>query len=414
MAISWNKNYNPAKVIEKIESSRKIKDGKVTFEGWGFKEFEVLIYSMLIFPPQIPEIDARELVSKAIFAAGAKGVVTPQSILREANKLEREYQNLPVHRFALATSISVDMFSELPRIRPGNNLVIFERVLPKRFRRARQGLSHRSKDTLFADPPTNYMAVRVHVSAKTVHDAANKALETVDFVRGIWNWVENRRHPMRMSWGGKQKPVNQIILGPLHTLHKPNGDLAADSIWWYEPSYLGAIRPLRVDGEKKKGFYKSLAFFRRRLKNHKYPDVIQESIIRYTRSLDERILPTAFIKLWGVLELLTNTVGASYEATVKRTAFLFEERDYHFQVLQHLRKYRNSSVHMDSENSEIETYLYQLKNYVEVLIGFHIGNKYGFSSIQDAASFLGLPYDDNALVKRIKKLQFARKFRGYL
>ena len=104
--------------------------------------------------------------------------------------------------------------------------------------------------------------------------------------------------------------------------------------------------------------YKSLAFFRRRLRKHKYPDIIRESIIRYTRSLDERILPTAFIKLWGVLELLTDTVGASYEATIKRTAFIFKERDYHFQVLQHLRKYRNSSVHMDSENSEVETYLY--------------------------------------------------------
>ena len=62
---------------------------------------------MLNFPLQIPEIDARGIVSKAIFAAGAKGAVTPQSILREANKLEREYQDLPVHRFALATSISV-------------------------------------------------------------------------------------------------------------------------------------------------------------------------------------------------------------------------------------------------------------------------------------------------------------------
>ena len=87
---------------------------------------------MLNFSPQIPEIDARGIVSKAIFTAGAKGAVTPQSTLREVNKLAREYQDLPVRRFVLATSVSVDMFSDLPRIRLGNNLVIFERVLSEK------------------------------------------------------------------------------------------------------------------------------------------------------------------------------------------------------------------------------------------------------------------------------------------
>ncbi len=412
MTVSWDKDYNPSQVIKKLEDSKKVKDGKVEFEGWGFKEAEILVYSMLNFPPHIPEVDARGIVSRAIFAAGAKGPITPRSVLREVNRLEREYQNLPIRRFILTTSISVDVFSKLPRIRLGSNLIIFEEALKERFRGSRQDLLHRYKDVLFAEPPTNYMTVRVHVSAKTVHDAANKALESVDFVRGIWNWSENRRYRMRMTWGGKQKPVNQIILGPLHTLHKPNGTPACDIVW-YELSYLGAISPLRVDGGRRELFYKWLAFFRRKLKNHKYPEVIKESIIRYARALDERIFTTAFIKLWGVLELLTDTVGASYQTTVKRTSFIFEERDYHLQVLQHLRKYRNSSVHMDSGSSEIETYLYQIKNYVEALIEFHIGNKYGFSSIQDAASFLSLPHDDNALAERIKKLQFARKFLGY-
>jgi len=75
MPASWNKEYNPSLLAEKIESTRKVsEDGKVRFEGWGFKEFAVLLYSMLNFGQDVPEIDLRQIVSKAIFNSGAKGI----------------------------------------------------------------------------------------------------------------------------------------------------------------------------------------------------------------------------------------------------------------------------------------------------------------------------------------------------
>lgn len=61
----------------------------------------------------------------------------------------------------------------------------------------------------------------------------------------------------------------------------------------------------------------------------------------------------------------------------------------------------------------METYMYQIKNYVEVLIGFHINNGYGFESLQDSAIFLNLPHENTALINQIDKLTFARKFRGF-
>jgi len=71
-------------------------------------------------------------------------------------------------------------------------------------------------------------------------------------------------------------------------------------------------------------------------------------------------------------------------------------------------------------NSEIETYLYQLKNYVETLLSFHLQNKFNFDTIQEAAEFLSLPHEEEVLVsqerdftKQIKKRKLARRFRGY-
>ena len=55
---------------------------------------------------------------------------------------------------------------------------------------------------------------------------------------------------------------------------------------------------------------------------------------------------------------------------------MYEDQDYHFQVLQQLRNHRNSSVHYDKESTDIETYLYRIKGYVESAIGFHVANKY--------------------------------------
>ena len=414
MPVSWKeKSYGLIQVIKNLESIRENKvDGKAQFDGFAFKQLETILYGILNFSSDIPEIDSRNMLSKALINRGGIGEITQDNLLDEVKKLEREYQSLPITRYALASSISINPNSILNNIRLGNNLIIFESTLASRFRREAQNLLHEAEQSLFATAPTNYLQLRVHVSEKSIECAARKALETIDFVRGIWNWVLNRRHSIRISFGGKSKPVNKIILGPLHTLHRPNGALATSTNWWYEPSYLGSITPLLVNQDDLGRFYKSLDHVKKKFKTLPYRIIVRDGLIRYTRALDERDWTTAFVKLWSILELLTASGGTNYDVTIRRTAYIFQERDFHHQVLQNLRDYRNSSVHADNENSEIETFLYQIKSYVENLIGFHINNRYGFDSMQEAAEFLSLPYDDNTLKHKIKLYQFAVKFRG--
>lgn len=414
MPVSWKKKYNPNLVVDKIEERRKIgNDGKVTFEGWGYKGLVSVLQSMLQYSDEMPEINARLQISKAIFNTGSKGPITEHKLLAEINRLAREYQLESSQRYVLLTSISMSPSLVLPKLNLGKSQINFSRSLSPRFRKESNAIFEHAKDSLFASLPIDYLYVKVGVSAKSTYQAANQGLDLLDFVRGIWNWFLNRRYSSRMSFGGKPKPVNTIILGPLHTLHKINGELAAENNWWYETSYLGAIKPFSPRQDELEGMNRTIQYIKRIIRKHKYPEVIHNAFIRYTRALDERDWTTSFLKLWNVLELLTDTNRADYETMIKRIAFLYEERDYHLQVLQHLREFRNSSVHQDKESSDIETYLYQIKGYVELLIGFHINSRLSFQTIQEAGEFLSLPVEDKIIRDEIKKLGLARKFRGF-
>lgn len=414
MKLSWKKGYDPNLICSKLEDIKQLQNGNVTFQGFQFQELSVLIQSILNLPPEIPEIDAKRCIIKAIFSAGKKGVIKHDSILRELNKEFRDYFNLPINRFVLVTTISVDLPSEKKSwiLKINGKTIILEKRLPKTFRDSAKDLIYHASKRLFAKPPNNYTPIRVFVSARTPDDAANKAINDLDFIRGLWNLILNMK-TIRRHTQGIAKPVNKIVLGPIHTLHKPNGQMAVENVWWYEPNYLGTVKLSRLDKSDWLLINKNFPALRRKLKSHTYSNEIIEAILRYTRALDESIYTTAFIKLWGVLELLTDTIDKSHEEAIKRVAFLYAERDFHLQVLQNLRRYRNVLVHTYSESYDAEIFLFQLKEYIENLLLFHIANGRRFSSLKEASSFLSLPHSDETLKKRIKLLKLAMKFRGY-
>lgn len=408
----WKQEFNPGELVRSIEKTRIVADdGSISFKGWETKIHDTLLYSMIDFSEEIPEIDGRGIARKSIFDAGKKGEITPKSLLSEVNRNEGNYINLPIQRFVLATSISISQFTKLDRIFIGRIQIIFENHLPDRFIREAAELRIEAERILYADPPNNYKAVRVHVSAKSHSDAADKALDALDLIRGVWNLYGNIKGISRWSIGGKPIPINMIILGPYHTLHFPSGALASTSRWWFEPNYLGAVTPHRIENRMRLDKY--TMDIRSRLDKSHYGKLLENAIIRYVRALDERYWNNAFIRLWGVLELLTDTVKKSNEETIKRAAYCHEDYDFTLQILKHLREHRNRSVHADVENSEMESFLYQLKNIIEVLIYFHLGNAYGFKSIKEAGNFLSLPHDKDALNLRVDLANYALKYLGH-
>jgi len=412
MTVSWSKEFNPSPIIQRLQESR-ITDGRghLTFEGFSHKECIAFLLHTLLFPNGIPENERRRILNQATMTLRDDSSLTASTLLEAINRLTDQYLQLPSQSYVLATSISLSQFSDLPSYSDRQVIVRFTRQPPHQFLRERKAIAGRIHQALFTDPPTHYLYVLARVSARSLHEATDSALEAIDLQRGIWNWFYNRRHFTRMSFGS-QDPVNKILLGPIHTLHHPRGKLATDT-FWFEPTYRAPVTEHYLENDKENiaKFSKSV---RKALHKTKYRTDIEEAIIRYVRALDDRDWHAAFLKLWGVLERLTSkTRDETYAAAAKRAAFIFADREYYGQVMKVLVYHRNQVVHASASTEEIETYLYQLKNIVEALFEFHLWNRFQFASLTQACEFLDLPTEQDALATRSKIARFALEYRGF-
>ncbi len=405
----WFEGYNPELVSQRIEKVKTVSDdGKVSFSGFEHSEHVVLLNSMINLNKEVPETEKRRIINQATFKAGAKGKLTAKSILSEIGNLERAYLSTPKQKYRLLTGISISRWCQLPKVYFDGSCIVVNAHLNKVSRSRRNKLLIYAKDSITADAPRDYATVSVSVTSRSTAEAAGKALDRLDFIRGVWNLWNNRGHTVRMSYG-KRNPVNSILLGPIHTLHNSNGTLATES-WWYEPQYQGQIK-LYNEKVKIGSMYKYMANFRCFLRKSNYKTELIHAVLRYVRALDARDWDASFLRLWGVLEFLTGTLFDTYKVTIRRASYLSPDREYAHQVLSHLRDYRNKSIHAGSESSDIiESLMYQLKSYVEALIEFHVGNKYRFSSIADAAKFMDLLDDKGLIDRKISKLRDAKKF----
>ncbi|MBN1664965.1 MAG: hypothetical protein JW943_15305 [Deltaproteobacteria bacterium] len=408
MCASWNNEYRHdllASAFEKIKLHDKT-TGRVSMRGFESQEYFSVLCSMVKLSEDITEIERHGIITNGVFKAAKKGIITSKSLLNEISALERSYLQKIESPFVLATTVSILNNAKVPTFKIGPATITFSRQLPPRFTKAREKAESGATHQYIKANPSNFLTVRVHVKSRTAHDAVNEALNEFDLLRGIWNLGLNKGG-IRISYG-KKMAVNKIVLGPLHTLHDPVGKLKTD-IFRYEPQFDELFTPYdwAKTNNEMNNFVKKV---RRKLKRCQYNGVVADSIIRYVRALDYSDLNVAFLKLWGVLELLTNTLRDGYDKTIRRAAFLCSERDYHFQVLNHLRDNRNKSVHTGNESPDTETLVYQLKRYVERLIDFHLSMGQNFTTIGESTEFLDLPADKVLLGKRLALYKQAVKF----
>jgi hypothetical protein len=407
MCAKWNDKYNPEVLAARLENLKQV-DASGTFSG--FKGFEsndyfIVLESSLSFAPEIPESEKSVIVNKAVESVAKKGQITAKAILGAVSREENAYLSKPKQNYVVATNISIRYFEELKRATIHGCPLTFSRYLPKQFNR--KPIMEYWKRLKIVDNPTTYTYVRISVKAREEHSAFATAIDALDLLRGIWNLYFNRSMGMRFSMGRTQL-INRITLGPLHTLHWPKGSLATTEVIWYEPDYIGP-NDQHISGQWEK-LHKFEQAVRKRLTKHRYKSEVEDVIRRYTRALDHRDMHVSFIELWSVLERMTSTLRAEYDTTIKRTVFLYKDRDLHKQVLQHLRNFRNANVHAGHRTGKIETLIFQLKRYVEGLLIFHLVNELRFSSMEEASRFFDIDVDTSVLKEKVKALNKAIKF----
>lgn len=405
----WKTKYEIQLVTDTMEAVKVVSpDGDVSFRADLFETSLAVASAAFNWHPEVPEPERSDIAFSAAIEAGKLGQITSDSLTTKFRAKQSEYLARPMTRYVLLTSISVRPDVTLRRAKIGHSTIIFERNPPDRFLAARNIIQEARSIPAYLEHLPKQLGVRIHVAGRSIHDAAYRALQDFDLLRSIWNLGRNMPTDRRWSMGSRQ-PVNSILLGPLHTLHLPNGRLATET-WWYEAEYQQPTSLVDLSANRSR-MYKFEAQVRSVLNRLTYGDLVQNAILKYGRALDYPNWRTAFLQLWNVLEDVTFTGGKNYEVTIKRASFVWKEYHYHRQVLEYLRDLRNSFVHESTTSNELEMHTYHLKRYVEELIRFHLVNGKRFGSKEDVTQFLDQPTDARVIEQRIDLLEKAVRYR---
>lgn len=399
---------DPAAVIRRIEDAKLIKpDGKVTYQGWFFEDLISMLETSLSFSTPFPDPVKRRLIWDTLMSPAAAKPLTKSSFTRELNIREAEYINRSPAQYVLATSISLLSTLKVAPIRiSGGGRIIFLPKLPGRFDRS--SLADRFTENLHNPNPKGYIVATVKVGARSPLEAFDNAMDELDYVRGIWNFVASR-NTREIFLNGLTRPINPFCLGQVHTLHEATGKLVAESYWYnqyfvhHDP--MGSVSKWgTVKASEKK--------IRHAVKPSRYPSDLRTIFVKYARALDGVDYEVVFTKLWSLLEFLTHCEDGKYDLLIRRCKFLFKEPEFQGQILEHLRQRRNSFVHAATETVLAKSLVFQLKHYVDQMIMFHLKNSLRFRNREDAAGFLDLPYDPEVIRQRIRRLKMGHRFRS--
>jgi hypothetical protein len=413
----WDRKYNPSILVQGLEKSRSINsEGRTQFSGFGIMTISPKLEAMICMNSEITLEDKHGIVQQSIFNAGNRGTLSLETILAEINKLERGYLSSQEHNYIIATSLSIDKNRhKFSNLKIGNNKITFSASLPKSFVKAINNQQSVISFTIKKKLPSNYLQARISVRAKSVCWAVETALDSLNFFRGMLNYVINYGQQTFSFGEANRKPINKILLGPIHTLHKPNGEIAVKDIHWFEEEYQEPLQPYYDTS-----IVNSVAQFDRIIKavnkirinvqKSKIKEELQNAILLYNNALDSYNYEVSYIKLWAALELLTATgQDDNHKVTIRRAAFIFNNPEQERMHLELLRNFRNNLVHRGYMNAKLEIFVYDLKLYVEKLLRFLIFNQSRFESFSDIGYLLDRNIEPDRLDKDSKLINFARK-----
>jgi len=392
---NWKKGFDSDFIVSELEHWI-VRDGSSTensikIAGFGYSRELLLLTGAVDFDQQVPESEARRIVSRSVTAVAHKRELTSKSLLSEFKRREKIFVSKPEEKFKLHTTISLPQNVKIKRTYISGSYISIGGRVSADIKKARADLYKKAGDRTLGEYPNRYQSVGVTVTAKTSEIAAQTALDRLNYLRGLWN-IQINRGSYRESHQ-RPAPVNRMILGPMHTIHSLGGELLGDQ-FWYDNNYQGPIG-LFEESKRIEYFDKYARNVLRIDKTHAYSQDLRGAVRRYAEVLDGRDMNAVMLGLWGILELLTDTQRKNYDVLIDRASFVFEDHKKARHTLQLIRLRRNEYAHDGSTSSGAETLVYQLKSFVETLIGFHFGlaERYRFKDMKEFAKILDFPPD---------------------
>jgi len=409
MKVQWkkSKSIRPDRLLDRLNRSKSIRnDGRVSFDSFDYYDVFSAIFSMLKFPESVSsEIPIDHVVSKAIDRAALEGDITKETLIKNINNIVREELSTKEIRYHLLTSVSVT--GDLPF-----KQIFFEGVkmrfvdrYPKKYSCRNDVILENNKS--FLPDHAGYRKVILTVKSKSYRGASTKALDALDAIRSVFCMFANAEKEL---FGDQSSPVNRVRLGQVHTLHKENGSSATQGMVWYEPNFKQQ-RPFNIKGGTV--YNKNFRFIIDGINNQPYGRDVKNALVRYVRALDDPNHNSALIQIWGALEALVSPYESNCDRISRRCSFLFYDQEYHEQIIEHLREYRNSNVHAGDQSDRAKMYCFQAQYYFKQMIYFLLRNVFEFSNLGEALEFLDMPSSRTSLEAKERILKNVFYFKRY-
>jgi hypothetical protein len=400
------KKYDADEIGRHLAEARKSHPEPVSFDGYEIDQVQAILIGVVEFHREVPDADRRGIVWNAVVEAAKKPTVSGEVLRLALRNAESSYLRQSLEEYVVASNITLPLTTPRVARRVDGCTVTISPGLPKWFRRTDVS---RELDRLTKIETSRFASVRVRLMARTDAAAVSKGLDAVDYLRACWNLRLNQPLLSR-STSPLPVPVNRIRIGPVYTLHTPSGKLRTERVWFDPP------HEQHEGNERFSEPWSELEVIERwirgRVDSSSYGDALKLLLVRYGRALDSANYELSFNRLWSVLEHLTGTIRADYDALIKRASFLYEDVRHARLVLEQLRDMRNGLVHQNYTRPRMELYLFQAKQFVEEMLLFHFRNSTRFRSLAEAAEYLAFPPDKELLARRAVLYRRAARFRS--
>jgi hypothetical protein len=389
--------------MTRLNAARASKGGSpVQWHSFAPQMLIPILESFVEFQGIVPEADRRHLIRHAVNKAATETNFDRKALEKNLKGAEDAYLRMRPQKFIIATSWTASPDLEMKRLRLGGATISFAQ--------SQAGLDREpirnALERVMPCPLAEMLQVQARVTARTPSGALEIGLHCLDYARGVWNFLINRRNAYPLFSNSLQTPMNEIVPGPIHTVHTLRGKLATETVWYQlyridqVPLFCrqAVLSKIEVTAQK----------IRRRIGQSAYGRDIEHGFVRYTRALDTPDHAVAFARLWTTIEYLADT--SDHDNLIRRIAFLTSEKERSFVdlMMRHLRDVRNGVVHVDASRERtdvregMEAYLYHLKIFAERLLLFHVRSSHKYETRAAAVKVLDTPTNPEELKRLIK------------
>lgn len=221
---------------------------------------------------------------------------------------------------------------------------------------------------------------------------------------GLWNLFATYGS-WSMTFGFRSRePLGVVHLGPLYTLHTPDGK-PINQPYWYDPDYTGGVKLFNPQGGWLQ-LEKHRRWAMRCLRHVPFHKELRQLIVRYAAALSRADQDAAFLQMWSILETITHTGGRKYDETIRRSTWILEDADRARESLEYLRCYRNQYVHAARSAENRDQIAQLMKSYVDPHLITLLRNEFDVANLEEHGSCLSLPTSIDELKRRRRR--FAR------